>query len=83
MKKILVVTAACIALCAGLANPSVAGETLARASGASVETTVADLERRIEQLEAKIGGETVESAFQPRGPKVRHLTVPAQASNLD
>ncbi len=72
MKKILVITAACIALYAGLPNPSVADETQVRESRASDETTVADLERRIEGLEAKIGGETASSAFKPRGRKVRH-----------
>ena len=81
MKTILVVTAACIPLYAGLPSPSVADETQATESRVSNETIVADLERRIEGLEAKVGGETVNSAFQPRGPKVRHLKVPAQASS--
>jgi hypothetical protein len=83
MNKILSVTTAFAALCTGLPDPSFADETLTSKSEASVETTVADLERRVERLEAKIGGETIESPFQPRGPKVRHLAAPAQASNQD
>jgi len=83
MKRILIVAAASVALCTGLPNPSIADQPPASKSGASVETTVADLERRIDQLEAKIGGETAESAFRPRGPKVRYPTVPAQASSLN
>jgi len=83
MKKTLIVSAACIAVYAGLPNPSVADAFLASESGASVETIVADLERRIEELEAKIGGEAVKSAFQPRGTKVPHPRVPAQASTLN
>lgn len=83
MKKTLIVSAACIAVYAGLPNPSVADAFIASESGASVETIVADLERRIEELEAKIGGEAVKSAFQPRGTKVPHLRVPAQASTLN
>ena len=83
MKKTVIVSAACIAVCAGLPNPSVADALSASESGASVETIVADLERRIEELEAKIGGEAVKSAFQPRGTKVPHLRVPAHASTLN
>jgi len=83
MKKTLIVSAACIAVYAGLPNPSVADAFLASESGASVETIVADLERRIEELEAKIGGEAVKSGFQPRGTKVPHLRVPAHASTLN
>jgi hypothetical protein len=83
MKKTLIVSAACIAVYAGLPNPSVADAPLASESGERVETIVADLERRIEELEAKIGGETIKSAFQPRNPKVRHLKVPAQATSLN
>jgi hypothetical protein len=83
MKKKLIVSAACIAVCVGLPNPSVADALSASESGASVETIVADLERRIAELEAKIGGEAAKSTFQPRATKVPHLRVPAQASTLN
>jgi len=81
MKKLLAATAMSVALYAGLSSPSTAEQTPTSGSGASVDTIVADLERRIEQLEAKVGGGTADSAFQARGAKVRHLTVPAKASD--
>jgi hypothetical protein len=81
MKNILIATAACV-LCAGLPTQSSAEEERPVVSQAtSVEAMMADLERRIEQLEAKIGGETVGSAFQGRG--LRHLRRPVQAPNLN
>jgi len=83
MKKILVISAACLAVFAGVPNRSVADETLGSGSDASVGTTVADLERRIVELEAKVGGKMVKPAFQPRGPKVRQLRRPAQESSLN
>jgi len=43
MKKILVISAACLAVFAGVPNRSVADETLGSGSDASVGTTVADL----------------------------------------
>jgi hypothetical protein len=39
-KKTLIVSAACIAVCADLPNPSAADALLASESGASVETTL-------------------------------------------
>jgi len=83
MKSILIATAACV-LCAGFPIQSLAEEEHpVDTQATSVEASMADLERRIEQLEAKIGRETVGSAFQPRGSKALHLRIPAQTSSLD
>ena len=83
MKNVMIATAACV-LCAGFATNSIAeGEPSANSQTTSVETIVADLEHRVEQLEAKVGGETVGSAFQARGSKIRHLSPPVEASNLE
>ncbi len=81
MKKILVATAMSAALYAGLPSPSTAEQAPTSGNGANVDTIVADLERRIEQLETKVGASTADSAFQARGAKARHLTVPAKASD--
>jgi hypothetical protein len=83
MKSILIATVACV-LCAGSPTQSFAEEEHpVDTQATSVEASMADLESRIEQLEAKIGGETVESAFQPRGSRTLHLRAPAQASSQD
>jgi hypothetical protein len=82
MKSIMIATAACV-LCAGCPTVSMAEDVKAAVDQQTAASTLADLERRVGQLEAKIGGETVKSAFQPRNQKVRHPSGSTQTSNLN
>lgn len=83
MKKILIITATSIALCAGLPNSSIADEAPTSMGGASVDATLADLQRRIEELEARVGGKTPNSNLQPQNSAFRNLRRPTKASSPD
>lgn len=83
MKSIMIATAACV-LCAGFPTGSMAEDVETAVDQQTATSTLADLERRVGQLEAKIGGETVKSSFQPRVvPRVRYPSGSTQASTLD
>jgi hypothetical protein len=82
MKSIMIATAASV-LCAGFPTGSMAEDVETAVDQQTTASTLADLERRVGQLEAKIGGKTVKSSFQPRGYRVQHPSGSTQASNLD
>ena len=69
MKSSMIAAAACF-LCAGFPTGAMAENAEFTVDRQTVVSTLADLERRVRQLEARIGG-TGKSTFAPRGQRVR------------